>query len=433
MIQKNSKIQFATKEQIKSFQETKLKEVLQYLQTHSAFYQCMFVREHIDINKIKTLEDLTQLPLTTKEDLQNYADDFICVPRSQIIDYVTTSGTLGNPITFALTSNDLDRLSYNEYLSFTTAGCQSQDILQLMTTLDRRFMAGLAYFMGARELGMGVARVGNGIPELQWDTINRINPTYGIAVPSFLLKLSNFAQKNNIDFKDCSMTKCICIGESLRTEDLKLNTLGQRIKDAWPSMQLYSTYASTEMQSSFTECQAFRGGHLQPELIIVELLDDNGNLVNAGELGEVTITTVGVEGMPLLRFRTGDICHHYTEPCLCGRNTMRLGPIIGRKKQMIKYKGTTLYPPALFDVLDNIPQVINYIVEVYTNEIGTDEILVRIGCEQEGNASMEKNIKDLFRSRIRVAPNISFESSDYIAKIQMSPMNRKAQKFIDLR
>lgn len=99
---------------------------------------------------------------------------------------------------------------------------------------------------------------------------------------------------------------------------------------------------------------------------------------------------------------------------------------------MIKYKGTTLYPPALFDILDNIPHIKNYIVEVYTNELGTDEILIRIGSENRSEA-FAKEIKDLFRSKIRVAPSINFESAEYIAKIQMPPMSRKIVKFIDLR
>ena len=105
----------------------------------------------------------------------------------------------------------------------------------------------------------------------------------------------------------------------------------------------------------------------------------------------MTITTLGVRGMPLLRFKTGDICYHYTEPCACGRNTIRLSSILGRKGQMIKYKGTTLYPPALFDILDNIPHIKNYIVEVYTNELGTDEILIRIGSENRSEALLKKS------------------------------------------
>jgi len=431
-MEKNPHIQYEPAKKIKAFQEQKLAEQLIYLQTYSEFYRNMFKTHHIHIEDVKTIEDLQKIPVTTKTDLQLCNEQFICVSKEQIIDYVTTSGTLGDPVTFALTSNDLDRLSYNEYLSFTTAGCTPQDILQLMTTIDRRFMAGLAYYLGARELGMGIARVGNGIPELQWDTIKRIHPTCGMVVPSFLIKLIEFAEKNQIDHNNSSLRRCVCIGESLRNQDFTLNTLGRRIQEKWPELQLHSTYASTEMQSSFTECTELCGGHLQPELIIVEFLNDINQPVAPGEAGEVTITTLGVEGMPLLRFKTGDICHHYVEQCKCGRNTMRLSPVLGRKGQMIKYKGTTLYPPALFDILDSIPKVANYVVEVYTNDLGTDEILIRVGSEDRSE-TFAKEIKDLFRSKVRVAPSISFESAEYIAKIQLPPMSRKTIKFIDLR
>jgi len=431
-MKKDQSVQFSSPEEIKKFQEQRLIEALAYLQAHSAFYQKMFKEHHIDITKIRTIEDLQQIPVTTKKDLQLYNESFICVSKEDVIDYVTTSGTLGDPVTFVLTSEDLDRLAYNDYLSFTTAGLSKSDVMQLMTTIDRRFMAGLAYFMGARELGMGVARVGNGIPELQWDTIHRIHPTCGMVVPSFLIKLIEFAEKNGIDYDTCSMKKCVCIGEALRSPDFSLNTLGRKIHEKWESLELYSTYASTEMQSSFTECEQFHGGHLQPELIIVEFLDDNNLPVKAGEPGEVTITTLGVKGMPLLRFKTGDLCYYHDEPCACGRKTIRLSPVLGRKGQMIKYKGTTLYPPALFDILDNIPKIKNYIIEVYTNDLGTDEILVRVGSEDK-SVAFSKEIKDLFRSKVRVAPSINFESPEYVAKKQMPQMSRKIIKFIDLR
>ena len=195
-MKRNPSIQFKSAKEIKAFQEEKLREAVSYLASNSPFYKRMFIQNGIDPTSIRTIEDLQRIPVTTKADLQKYNEDFLCVDKVKIIDYVTTSGTLGNPVTFALTENDLDRLSYNEFLSFSTAGCKPEDIMQLMTTIDRRFMAGLAYFMGARELGMGVSRVGNGIPELQWDTIRRIGSTCGMVVPSFLIKLIDFAEKN---------------------------------------------------------------------------------------------------------------------------------------------------------------------------------------------------------------------------------------------
>ena len=425
-------LHYRSAEEIRSFQEARLHEAIDYAYTNSAFYRELFDSCKIRPADIRTIEDLRRVPVTTKQDLQLRNKDFLCVDSSQIVDYVTTSGTLGEPVVFALTENDLDRLGYNELSSFTMAGCSRNDIMQLMTTIDRRFMAGLAYWLGARALGMGVIRVGNGIPELQWNTINSIHPTVCMCVPSFLMKLIAFAEENGIDYRSCSLRKAICIGEALRQPDGNLTTLGSRIHEKWPELELYSTYASTEMQASFTECSCHCGNHVPADLIIVEFLDDEGNPVAEGESGEVTITTLGVEGMPLVRFRTGDICIHYDSPCACGRNSTRLSSVIGRKGQMIKFKGTTLYPPALFDILDNIPEVKSYVVEVYTNSLGTDQVQIKLASDNHSE-SFVKQIKDIFRSKVRVAPDVVFEAPEIIAKMQMPPMSRKVVKFFDLR
>ena len=417
--------------EIKKFQEVKLKEQLAYLLEKSTFYKQMFRQDHIDISRIKTLEDLALIPPTNKDDLQQHNDDFICVPRNKIIDYITTSGTLGDPVTFAMTDRDLDRLAYNESISFAVADGNENDLYQLMTTIDRRFMAGLAYFLGVRKLGAGIIRVGNGMPELQWDSIRRFKPNAFITVPSFILKLIQYAEEQGIDYKSSSIRKAICIGEPLRNPDFSLTTLSRKISEKW-DIRLYSTYASTEMGTAFTECSYGCGGHHHPELIIVEFLDENDRPVKENEAGEVTITTLGVEGMPLLRFKTGDVCYHYAEPCKCGRTTMRLGPVLGRKQQMIKYKGTTLYPPALYDILDNVDHIVNYYVEVFTNAIGTDEILIHIGSRHV-TETFEKQIKDHFRAKLRVAPQIVFEPVDQIEKALLPEGSRKSVKFLDKR
>jgi phenylacetate-CoA ligase len=419
-------------EEIRLYQEKELERLLAYLQKNSKFYATFFKRHRIDISKIHTFDDLLQIPPTTKEDLQSHGSDFVCVDKSQIVDYITTSGTLGEPVIFAMTDNDLNRLAFNEYLGFRCAGLTSHDVFQLMTTIDRRFMAGLAYFLGSRMLKAAMIRVGNGIPELQWDSIQRFSPTTLVAVPSFLLNIIDYAEKNGINHHESSVKKVVCIGDSIRNTDFSYNTLGKKISERWPELKLFSTYASTEMATSFTECEFGVGGHHHPDLIIVEFLDEHDKPVPPGVPGEVTITTLGVEGMPLLRFKTGDISTAHDEPCQCGRNSIRLGPVIGRKKQMIKFKGTTLYPPALYDILENIEGIANYVVEVYTNQVGIDEILIRIGAT-DPSESFEKTIKDHFRAKLRVAPSISFETTDYINSLQHPPMSRKPTKLIDRR
>src|SRR5690606_39718880 len=203
------------------------------------------------------------------------------------------------------TDVDLERLAYNEAISFACCGIGKEDVLQLMTTIDRRFMAGLAYFLGVRKLGASIIRVGAGIPELQWDSILKFKPSYLITVPSFLFKLIEYAEQHHIDVNASGVKGAICIGEPLRHQDFAFNNLSQRIKEKW-AIELYSTYASTEMNTAFTECEYQQGGHHHPELIIVEILDDDNLPVEPDEVGELTITTLGIEGMPLLRFKTGD-------------------------------------------------------------------------------------------------------------------------------
>ena len=424
-------IETATTKEIKIFQEQKLQEMLVYLSENSPYYKALFAKEKINIHSIKTIEDLQQIPITTKTNLQENNDDFFCVPMHKIIDYATTSGTLGNPVTFGLTDKDLERLAYNEAISFACAGIKEGDVVQLMTTLDRRFMAGLAYFLGLRKLGAGVIRVGAGIPELQWDSILKYSPKYLIAVPSFLLKMIEYAEHNNIDYNASSVKGVICIGESLRNQDFSPSILAEKITDKW-NIQLFSTYASTEMSTAFTECEHFVGGHQHPELIITEVLDDNNKPVGEGESGELTITTLGVEGIPLLRFKTGDVVKLHAEPCACGRNTLRVGPVVGRKQHMIKYKGTTLYPPAMHDLLTYFEAIQNHVIEISTNDLGTDEILIKIAAK-ENSEELLSQIKDHFRAKLRVTPKVEFVPIEILSKIIFTPMSRKPLNFIDNR
>ena len=425
------KIETASLEEIKIFQQHKLRELLDYLSKHSPYYQNLFEEINLSIADIKTIEDLRKIPVTTKEELQQYNDDFLCVPTTKIIDYATTSGTLGDPVTFGLTDSDLERLAYNEAISFDCAGIKEGDIVQLMTTIDRRFMAGLAYFLGLRKMKVGIIRVGAGIPELQWDSIIKYKPTYLISVPSFLLKLIEYAEAHHIDYNKSGIKGAICIGESLRNQDFSMNTLAKKITEKW-NITLFSTYASTEMSTAFTECEHGVGGHQHPELIIVEVLDDNNDPVANGEPGELTFTTLGIEAMPLLRFKTGDIVQLHTEPCACGRNTVRVGPVIGRKQQMIKYKGTTLYPPAMNDVLNDFENIVNHIIEISTNELGTDEIIIRLAVKEESEAFL-REIKDHFRAKLRVTPRIEFSTKEILYPLIFNPMNRKPVHFFDNR
>ena len=429
-------IEFESREAIQSFQEELLRKQIAFLAERSPYYRQLFKEQQIAPESIRTLADLKRLPFTEKKDLQLRNADFLCCPKEDIIDFVTTSGTLGDPVTFGCTEADLQRLAYNERKSFACAGVDKSSVVQLMTTIDKRFMAGMAYFLGLRELGAGVIRVGNGIPELQWDTIRRLQPDTLMCVPSFILRLIEYAEANQIDYRHSSVRRIIGIGEGLRNQDFTLNILGQRIHDLWPEVSLFATYSSTEMGATFSECEYGLGGHVHPELIIVEIIGEDGQEVPDGQVGEVVVTTLGVTGMPLLRFRTGDMAAKIVDQCRCGRWSYRLTPLVGRKNNMLKLKGTTIYPPAINDVLASVDYVQNFVVVVRDSAAGTDEVIVRIGLKNNVSESAEdiiKELKDHFRSRLRVAPLIEILPADVIARINNPEGSRKPVKFIDER
>ena len=428
-------IEFESPATIKAFQEERLGAALSYLAANSPYYRQLFRENGIDVARIRHLEDLAGLPFTEKKNLQLHNWDFLCCPKEKIVDYVTTSGTLGEPVTFACTDKDLQRLAYNEKKSFACAGLGPGNILQLMTTIDKRFMAGLAYFLGIRELGASIIRVGNGIPELQWDTIERLHPDAIMCVPSFIPRLIQYAEDHGIDYRASSVRKIIGIGEGMRDQDFNLNLLGRRIREKW-DVELYATYSSTEMGATFPECEYGCGGHVHPELIIVEIIGEDDRPVPDGQVGEIVVTTLGVEGMPLLRFRTGDMAAKITERCRCGRWSYRLTPLVGRKNNMIKYKGTTLYPPMVIDVLDNTAEIANYQLVLDVNDLGNDDVTVRIGLpdpDPERDARLVAALKNSFRAKIRVAPSIEVCRADQLARDIYKESSRKPVKVIDRR
>lgn len=400
-----------------------LKNQLIYTLNKSPFYQLYF-KDHqiIDEHTFKSL------PKTNKQHLSDQNEAFLCVPTTKIAEYATTSGTSGNPVTIYLTKKDLSRLAYNEKTSFETIGATSNDVFQLMTTIDKQFMAGLAYYLGAQELDAGIIRIGPGVPSMQWDSIVKYKPTILIVVPSFLVTLLSYAKQHGINPNETSVKSIICIGESIRTDDFQNNVLAERILSEW-NVLLFSTYASTEMGAAFTECSAQNGGHLNEDLIFLEVLDEMGNEVESGEVGEIVITTLGNEGMPLIRYETGDLARVYREKCNCGRTSPRLGPILTRKNQMIKFKGTTLFPPSIFEIFDSRSEIACYKVEVSKDYLNNDTLTVLLENNLE-NTAVHKEIMEECSAKLRVVPHFVFLESDYLRNQVFKKHMRKPEKII---
>lgn len=428
-----SPLERASPEEIGTYQDAALGRLLAYLKDNSPFYQRLFAQHGIDVASIRSTHDLARLPTTSKQDLQLHNWDFLCVPKARVAEYCSTSGTLGRPVTIALTPRDLERLHHNEFLSFGCADGRADDIYQLLLTLDRQFMAGIAYHGGILKTGAAVIRQGPGNLAAQLDTILSLKPTVLVAVPSFIVALIGYARAAGLDLNTTSVRRIICIGESIRREDFQPNALARRITEAW-NVQLHSTYASTEKQTAFTECRHGSGGHHQPELLVFEILDEHGQVLPARQPGELTITTLGVEGMPLLRYRTGDICAFHDEPCPCGRTTRRLGPIVGRRQHLLKLKGTSLYPQAIFNVLNTVSEVAAYVVEATTSALGTDELEIGVALHAGADeTAVLAHLRLALRAGLRVLPRLLVQPLAEVQARQNHDNKRKPTSFIDRR
>lgn len=395
-------------------------ETFRHAAEHSPFYRELF-------RGAKDVPRLASVPTVDKRVVSERNLDFLCVPRERVVEIVTTSGTTGQPLLWMLTDSDLRRLGTNEKLSFQCVGLTASDTVLVATAMDRCFIAGAAYWLGLRELGCAVVRVGPSSPAYVLEVMQRLRPTAIVAVPSFLRLIATKAHESGIDLREGSVKKLVCIGEPIRDRTFAVNAAGRALETAWGA-KLFSTYGVTELANSLCECEASRGGHLHDQQLFVEVLDDDGRTLPDGEVGEVVATTFGVEAMPVIRYRTGDCAALFSEPCACGRATPRLGPIVGRKHQRLKFKGVSLFPSALQAVLDETDGIESFVIVATAGDELSDEIEVLV----HGSVS-DTALREQLQARTKTTPRLRRASREEIESLQLPPNARKRRTFVDLR
>jgi len=416
---------------IEELQQEAWAGTFRYAGTRSPFYRQHFLRAGLSPQDPLPLNQLARIPPIDKAILSEHADAFLCVPWKQVVDVVTTSGTTGNPLVIPLTRKDLRRLALNEHLSFRCAGFTASDTVLLAVTLDRCFIAGMAYYLGLCQLGCAVVRVGPATPAMHFDLLRRVQATAIVGVPSFLSLLADKAAEAKLDLAAQGVRKAVCIGEPVRQADFTLNQAGEAIERRW-NARVFSTYGVTELAASLCECEAGCGGHLHPGLLFLEALDESGQPVADGQVGELTATTFGVEALPLIRYRTGDFAAIHREPCRCGRQTLRIGPIVGRAGHKLKVKGTTIFPSTLKAVLDSVSEVSTFVILARRESELSDSVEVRVACS--GNeASVVRTLRERFQGEAKVSPQLTTASPEEIEALQMPAGARKRRFFIDLR
>lgn len=423
-------IEYCSKEKIREIQTVLLRQTIQYVNMHSQYYRGILCRTNLNL-KAFNISDLEMLPVISKEDLLKHNEEFFCSSEACWSDIVTTSGSTGvQPIVHPLTYSDLMRLTYNEKVSFMLPPITKNDQVMLATALDGSFVAGLAYYLGLKRLEITVVRAGSKNLNLQLEILNEFSINVIVGVPSNLIKLYKYAVSNGKEQLMSKIDKLILIGESIREKNFILNQLGRRLSNCFPNAKLYSTYANTETCVSFCECEKGNGGHLHPDLAYIEILDDNNNIAKVGDIGRLVITTFGSQSMPLIRYDTGDLTYIIDEPCECGRNSLRIGPILGRHKNIFKVGGVTVSQQQLENVILSLPYIIDYCIIIENDNNGVAFATVWITSEYE-NTGIKEEIRLKVWENVRISIRVNCCTQEELGNMQNSTGSRKPIRFIN--
>jgi phenylacetate-CoA ligase len=355
-----------------------LRNHIKHVKEVSSYYKEAFWDFNAD--DIKQISDFNRLPFTRKTALTEHHSQFTAIGAEEIVETVATGGTTGRPIYFPLSANDIDRLAFSQALSFHGIGITREDRALLFTGFDHCSLSGIGSYRGLTLLGVNTARAGMVTHDYCRQYIEHLKPTVLVGTPSFLRRLAVDLSKNNTVVRDWQVQKLICLGESLKTHEMEMNTVGKKLQDLWGA-QAFVSYTITEMADTLCECTSQNGGHAHPELIHLEVIDEKGDPAPDGSPGELVATSLGIEGMPLVRYCTGDITFKVPGTCSCGRCSVRIGPVLGRTSEMIRLKTGAVYPLTITNALDEMDELNDYVLILESDDAHSDRVSIHVAAQ----------------------------------------------------
>ena len=403
----NKKMETLPRKEIRELQLKRLKETVKKLYENVPFYQNKFKELKIKPTDIKTLEDIRKLPLTTKDDLRNNSPfGMMTTSLDNCIELHASSGTTGVPVTVCYTQNDIDVWSEVMARCLSMSGLTKKDIFQNPIPYGT-FTGAFGFHYGAQKIGALVIPSGMGQSERQLKLMDYYDTTFISGVASYAMRLSQVAQEIGVDLKKLKVRNGL-FGAEMFTPGLK-----KRIMNAW-DMDVHDIYGLTEMcgPGVSTDCDQHDGLHLWEDHFLMEVLDPiTLEPVEPEEEGEIILTTLTKEGMPLLRYRTRDIAKIYDqEVCDCGRTHVKHTAIKGRSDDMIIIRGTNIYPGQIESTLMKNQEVGGNWRMVLDTKNDVDMLTVEVESKnqlsQVESADLEESLKNDIKSVIVFTPRV---------------------------
>jgi len=425
------RIEEMPKEDLRKMQYKLLKSLVYRLYSFSPFYHERMKEQNVHPDDIRELSDASKLPFMFKRDLRdNYPDKIFTSTQEELVRYHVSSGTTGKPTVVGYTQNDLDSWTTSLARALTSLGLGRGDVIQVSYGYGL-FTGGLGLHYGAERIGATVLPTSVGNTERQIELMQDLGATAIACTPSYLLHIGEVAEKMGVDIKKDTKLRTGVLGAEPWTDRMRT-----RIED-WLGIKAYDIYGTSELSGPmFTECTEQKGFHIWSDLALVEIIDPGtGESLESGEKGELTITMLQKEALPMIRYRIGDITVMDDDVCACGRTHPRIQRIQGRVDDMLIIRGINVFPSQVEYALMGIPEVGQHFQIVVERKGALDDMLVRVELSK---GSFSDKITDIMKVRQKVEHRLrnSLNVNVSVELVEPGSLPRfegKAKRVIDKR
>lgn len=427
----NKQLECMPKEQLKKLQFQRLKNTVKAVYDKVPYYRKKFDEARITPDDIKKLEDIRNIPFTSKADLREvYPFGMFASPLSEIVEIHMSSGTTGKPVVTGYTLNDIEIWGDVMARCLTMAGATKNDIVQVAYGYGL-FTGGFGVHYGARKIGCMIVPASAGNTRRQIEIMRDFGTTILACTPSYALYMAEISEEMGIEPTALKL-KAGCFGAEMWTEAMRVE-IEKRFK-----LNAYNIYGLTEIIGPGVahECISKNGLHVFEDHFIAEIIDpDTGDPLSEGEKGELVLTTITREGMPMLRFRTRDITSIIKEKCDCGRTFAKIERIKGRTDDMLKVRGVMLFPYQIEQAILEVQGVEPHYQIVITRPQHLDEIEVMVEISKETFSDEVKHIENLKKKlERRIEDIVGIRVKVTLVEPKSLPRSEgKAKRIIDKR
>ena len=423
----NPKIEKMPRKELKELQLKRLRKIVRYAYENVPFYREKFKSAGIEPT-IKKLDDMEKLPFTTKDDLRKNAPfGLLALPMENYIELHASSGTTGEPITVCYTRHDLEVWAEVMARCLAMAGLTKKDVFQIPIPYGT-FTGAFGFHYGGQKIGALIVPTGKGDSERQIRLMKYYNVTFIAGIASYAMHLASVAKKMGIEPSELSVRNGI-FGAEMFTKAMK-----KRIEETW-NIDVHDIYGLTEMcgPGVSADCDEHDGLHLWEDHFYAEIIDsETGDVLDKEEEGELVLTTLTKEGMPIIRYRTRDITFIYDGLCNCGRTHLKHAPIKGRSDDMVIIKGTNVFPSQIEEAIMKNDKVGSEWLMIIDKKGDMDELTIKVEGRKKYKEEEKRKIAEELKKEIRIITTLN-ANVEIVEPDSLPKHEGKAKRVIDKR